>query len=494
MATIPIDQIVKINPSVLAAAGSAVDLNGLILTQSTYVPIGTVHQFASAADVASYFGASSTEASMAAIYFNGPTNATKTPGVLYMTQYPETAVSGYLRGGSLAAMTLTQIKALSGTLTVTVDGGTANTSATINLSAATSFSNAATLIQAGFTSLGATVTFDSVHSAFIFTSSTTGATSSLTFATGTLAASLYLTSATGAVLSAGSALAAPGAFMDALKLVTLNWALFTTAWEPLLADKEAFSAWANANSPRFAYVGFDSDVNAKTAGNTTTWGAYLTTNAMSGSVPIFGDYTHAAFILGFGASLDFARKNGRATAAFKSQSGLVPSVTNASDASALQTNGYNFYGAYANAKQEFIFFNNGAISGQWKWLDSFLNQIWLNANLQLSIVTLLTSVGAVPYNASGYALIEAACLDPINAAVNFGAIEPGVALSALQAAQINNAAGLTISPVISTRGWYLQIVPATASIRAARTSPSMTLWYTDGGSVQTVTLASIEVQ
>jgi hypothetical protein len=55
MATIPISQIVQVTPSVLTAAGSALDLNGLLLTQSTYSPIGSVVPFASASDVGVYY-------------------------------------------------------------------------------------------------------------------------------------------------------------------------------------------------------------------------------------------------------------------------------------------------------------------------------------------------------------------------------------------------------------------------------------------------------
>jgi hypothetical protein len=108
--------------------------------------------------------------------------------------------------------------------------------------------------------------------------------------------------------------------------------------------------------------------------------------------------------------------------------------------------------------------------------------------------TLLQSVGSVPYNAEGYALVEAACADPLNAAVNFGAIRTGVALSASQIAQIRNAVGQDVSGVITATGYYLQIVPATAAQRSDRASPSMTLYYADGGSIQKLTLASIEVQ
>lgn len=493
MATIPIDQIVKVNPSVLSAAGSAVDLNGLILTKSTYPAIGSVIPFSTAADVGAAFGLSSTEYAMAQVYFAGFTNCTKTPGTLYFAQYPATAVAGYVRSGSLSTMTLTQLQALSGTLIVSVDG-TQKTSSTINLSAATSFSNAATIIAAGFTSFGATVTWSAQNSAFVITSSTTGATSTLTFATGTLATSLKLTSATGAVLSAGAAATTPGVFMPSLVQVTQNWALFTTAWEPVLADKQAFSDWTSSNAPRYGYVGWDSDANAKVAGNTSTWGYYLQSNTKSGSVPVFGDHTHASFVLGFAASLDFARLNGRATMAFKTQSGLTPSVTNASDASALIANGYNFYGSYANAKQTFNFLYPGSVSGTWLWLDSYLNQVWLNANLQLAVITLLTQVGAVSYNAEGYSLMASACQDPINAAVNFGAIRSGVTLSDSQVAQIKYLIGSDVSPSIRAKGYFLQISDPGASVRAQRGSPVATLLYTDGGAVQSFTLASIMVQ
>ena len=67
-------------------------------------------------------------------------------------------------------------------------------------------------------------------------------------------------------------------------------------------------------------------------------------------------------------------------------------------------------------------------------------------------------------------------------------------LSASQAAQVNNAAGVKIDNVLTTRGWYLQILPATAQVRSQRGSPPMTLWYMDGGSVQQITLASIVIQ
>ena len=110
------------------------------------------------------------------------------------------------------------------------------------------------------------------------------------------------------------------------------------------------------------------------------------------------------------------------------------------------------------------------------------------------MVHLLMGVGSIPYNSEGYAMIEAACLDPINAAINFGAIRTGVALSESQKAQIRNALGRDASGTIFAKGYVLQIDPATAAIRSDRRSPTMTLYYADGGSVQRLNLASIAIQ
>jgi hypothetical protein len=114
--------------------------------------------------------------------------------------------------------------------------------------------------------------------------------------------------------------------------------------------------------------------------------------------------------------------------------------------------------------------------------------------LQLDMVVLLTQVKSIPYNAAGRALIEASVTDTINAGLNFGAIRSGVTLSALQASEVNSDAGLKIDGVLSTRGWYFQVLDASPTVRQARGSPPCTLWYMDGQSVQAISLASIELK
>lgn len=496
MSTIPFSEVVNVVPGVLAANGQGVDLNGLILTQNSLAPYGSLLTFSTAAGVQAYFGASSTEAAIADIYFAGYTNCTKLPGELYFSRYPEAAIAGWLMSGSLSSMTLGQLQALTGTLTITV-AGVAKTSGTINLSGATSFSNAATIIQSAFTSPGFAVTYNSTTSAFVFTTTAAGVAETMSYAaTGTLATALLLTQATGATLSQGADAGTPADFMANILTINQNWATFMTAWESVISEKEAFAMWSNSVQPRYLYVCQDSDVNILNASSTSTFGDWVQTQQVIGTLPIYGNYTHAAFVCGYAASLDFTRLNGRSTLCFKAQSGLTPMVTNSTQYAAVLANGYNSYGAWGsnNPANNQNWFFPGSVSGKWLWADTYLNQIWLNANLQVAMVNLLTQVGAIPYNSAGYSLIYAACLDPINAAINFGAIRAGIQLSSAQAAEIQLALGVNAAPTITAQGFYLQIQPASAQTRAARQSPSMTLYYQDGEAVQQLVLASIAIQ
>ena len=59
--TIPASDLVTVNPGVVSSGGSPLSLNGLILSQSLYLPTAAVQSFTSTTAVKDYFGASSTE-------------------------------------------------------------------------------------------------------------------------------------------------------------------------------------------------------------------------------------------------------------------------------------------------------------------------------------------------------------------------------------------------------------------------------------------------
>jgi hypothetical protein len=558
---------VSVIPGVLSAGGNPLSLNGVFLTQDPSIPIGTAQPFATAADVSAWFGPSAPETALAQIYFAGFNGATQLPGTLYFVQYNTATVGAYLRGASLAGLTLAQLQALSGTVVVSIDGAPV-TSAAINFSGATSFSSAAALIQAGLaagtsfvgtaaqtasadvvnvtaTSSGAlklgdvltgtgvdagltvtgfgtytpttgtgtimvstttgfasttisvagvgNVSYDSQRQAFVISSPTTGVNSSVGYASGSLAPLVFLTQATGAAISAGAIAATPASVMAQVVAATQDWATFMTVTEVPDNIKLEFAAWVNTSGQRYVYVCQDSNAAALTAGASETFGAL--TAAYNGVCPLY-DTTGgslAAFTCGTAASIDFNAEAGRITFAYKGQAGLVAQITDPTVADNLTGNGYNFYASYATAAQGFTMLQPGLVSGQWEWLDAYVNQIYLNSQFQLALMELLTSVKSLPYNNTGYGQIRGALVPVINEALQFGSIQPGVALSASQAASVNAAAGLPIDSTLENVGWYLQILPASAQTRGNRTSPPMTFWYTDGGSVQKLNLASIDI-
>jgi hypothetical protein len=151
MGTIPVSpEIINVLPSVLSAGGGSIDLNNILLTTSYRVPIGTAATFSDKTAVGTYFGLSSSQYAYAERYFAGYDNATKFPGALLITQYNPASVAAWLQGGNVSALSLLQLQGLSGTFSVVVDGLTWAT-AGVSLAAATSPSNAATLITTAIT-------------------------------------------------------------------------------------------------------------------------------------------------------------------------------------------------------------------------------------------------------------------------------------------------------------------------------------------------------
>lgn len=645
---IPASRIVNVIPSVLPAGGSALDLIGLILTDDARLPMGDVLAFATSDDVDDYFGTLTDMSALGSIYFLGYDNSFAKPGRMLAARYNQEDVAAWLRGGRVAGLTLAELQAIAGSLSVTIDGVVET--GTIDLSGATSFSVGAeilgeqmgiagvldasvtgsindgsasvtgsiagtvltvtavgagtlypesvlsgtggggvaagteivaqltgtlggtgtysvsisqtvtsttiaathdpvmtvTAVGAGSIQLGDLidgagvadgtylrtfmsgtggtgtytvsesqtigsqaltayrpgVTYDPVFGSYVFWSGTEGADSTITYAAaGTVASDLNLTAATGAQLSQGADAATPEAFMDGIIAITQNWISFMTDFEPSEADKTLFATWTNSQQNRYLYSMWDTNaINKGPSGPSEAIGTINDGN-FSGIAKIYDDPdidtvggSLAAFLMGMIASIDFTRTNGRATAAFRRQAGLLPQVFSGTEADYLLDYGVNFYGNYTTANDEFTWFYNGSISGDFLWIDSYVNQVWLNNALQLAMMVLLDNVGSIPYNTAGYALVEAACLDPIEAAINAGVIRLGITLSASQIAEVNSAAGRDVAGTLSSRGWYLQILDAAPIVRQARGSPPMTLWYMDGQSIQKLSLASIEVQ
>lgn len=491
--SIPASNIVNINTNVLSPAGTAIDMNQLMLTENNYLPLGQVYSFASATDVGDYFGASSTEYDLATTYFNGYTIAQSKPGILLFSRFNTTAAAGFLRSASLG--TLEELQALSGTLTIVFSG--VSKTGTIDLSGDASQTDMAITIQDSFTSPGFTVAYNSQLNAFVFTSTTTGATQTITYATGTLADDLKLQAAQGAVLSQGAnALASTdvAGYMNDLLDVSRNFATFMTVFEPSNAIALAFAAWNTDQDNDFAYMLWDSSAEALVQNSTDCIMALVNDASYSGVSGFYNNATLAAFAGGIAASIDFNQTNNAPTFKFKQQAGITPTCYNLTEANTLIANGYNFYGNWANSKDEFKFLAQGQITGDFNWIDEFVNQIYMKKTMQATWINLLLNVPKIPYNQKGYTMLRNAQLSNIQSFVNYGAIQSGVTLSSDQQVAVNNAAGVDITGVLFATGWYLQVKDPGATVRDERGSPICNFWYTSGGAVHYINATATLIQ
>ncbi len=111
------------------------------------------------------------------------------------------------------------------------------------------------------------------------------------------------------------------------------------------------------------------------------------------------------------------------------------------------------------------------------------------------MMELLTSLGIIPYNSAGDALIAEGCAGTINQFGAYGGFQGGVQLSPLQIAEVNALVGFDVATTLQTRGWYLYSNAATtpANIRAARGSPTTIFLYVDGQSIQQINGSSVAI-
>lgn len=495
MKSIPIDQIVEINPSVVGTGSNPLALNGVMIGQGENIPVGNLLTFFNADDAGVWFGTTSPEYKLSQVYFNGFTNAKKYPNQLMFYAMPKEARGAWARGASLKGMTLAQLKTIAGTLKVSVNGEDYESSQ-LDLSNATSFTDAATRIQ-GFLSIVdvATVTWDSLTSRFVIKVTDDLETSEISQITGTAAAKLGLDAA---VLSQGSAAVSITDTLAAIKGASLNWATFSFIEQLTIAEMTEAALWSNGQKSRYLFVNSDNDPNAKVFGNEECFGHIAGLAEYDGVMNVYDANDvplTKAFIQGVAASVDWKQTEGRVNLAFRNQAGLPTTCDEESVAEALLFNGYSYYGQYAASgpNNTYAFIYNGELCGKFKWFDTFINQVYLNSQLQKGVMDLLLAVNSLPYNNQGYSMLRNACQDPINEALNNGTIRAGISLSESQKTQIIQQVGYDITSELFSYGYYLQIKDADAQTRGNRQSPPINFFYCDGGSIQQVTIPSIVV-
>lgn len=492
---IPAQYIVAINPRLITAGGNDLEFNGLLLTENALIPLSApVLQFANADTVGDFFGLESDEYKAASIYFLGYNNSFAKPRHLMIARRVKTAVGAYLRGAQYTGDLATLKLITAGTLTVEINGSDVAITA-VDLSSATSYSDVATTIQTALAAelTGVTVTYSSLTGAFQINGPSTGTAQTIAYATGTLATALNLTADAGAILSQGSDALTQTENMALIKEQTQNWVSFTTLYTADQDEHLGLSAWASSQGIEYLYVGWTAEAALLVQGSTTTIADKIKAAEYGATALVYDNVNIAAFVLGSIASVNWERYQGTINYAFKKVDGVAASVTNQTDADLLLEKGVSFMGNFATRNDDFTFFYDAQMFGDYGYIDAFVNTVWLKNVMQVSIMNGLTQVGRVPYNERGYALIRAWLQDPINRGVNNGVIDAGVVMSESQKAQVYNETGKDLSTELFTNGYAVLVEDAGAAVRVGRQSPNITVYYTYGGSINHIEVASTAI-
>lgn len=506
---IPVSMVAQVVPGILTPGAAGLEFNGLLLTKNVAtIPTNDatpgLMSFTSARSVGQYFGTTSDEYEFASRYFRGFNNSTRKPRALFIAAFYETAQTAWIRGTSVRGK-LSAFRALTAAEFTVNFSGTDVTITPISLTAATSYSEIASLLQAAIRAAGtapeataATVTFSSIFNAFTITSGAAGAAGvTVSVADGNLASLMGMQADQTPTISNGIDSQTLEQTMEMAYTTTGNFISFTTLWQAETGEMNTLAHWCDEQYVRFVYVVWDTDANLKIMFNTDNNATILAANGYNGTFFMYGTFEYAAFVMGAIASVNYRTRQGAITFAFKSQAGLAFNINTEEEANALRDKHVSFYGNYASANDSFIFlYDTSMLSGDWQFLDTYTNAVWLNNELQLAEIRTLTLTNRIPYNDPGYTKIRRA-LNQVAAGSagknGNGIIDTGVTLDNLQLAEIESSVGFDVSQDLYNYGYYLFVRDPEPGVRATRGTPDIGLFYVYGGSVHELIMGSTAV-
>ncbi len=487
--------IINVVPRVIQAGSAGLVFNGLLFTLNATIPTNTILSFNDSNEVGAYFGFESEEYNAAVIYFTGYNNSFIKPSQLKMVKRNLSALSAFMRGANNAALTLAELQAVTaGTLSISIDGTSADL-VDLDFSSSLSFSDVALIIQSALqaTVVGTTVAYSSQFNAFTITSGATGPDSSVSYATGTVAELLRFTAAAGAVLSVGTLAETVAEQLATIISEDQNWVSFTSIFTPSQDEAESAINWSTAQGVEYLYVLHTTDVTATIDGNESDILSQLKLKNLQNFVAVYGSVDVAVAIMGITASIDFERQGGTIDYAFKDVAGLAPSVTDNATKAVLDAKGYNYFGLFATRNATFAQIYKGQIVGTYVNIYTYVNAIWLNNSLQVALMDTMRAVNKLSYTDAGYGYIRATIDGVVDNAVFSNAIVTGVTLSTAQQNALRAELGSNADDAITAltvNGYYLLIVDPSGSARQAGESPDISLYYTDGGSIKKLDVAS----
>jgi hypothetical protein len=433
-------------------------------------------------EVAADFGTTAAEYLAAVLWFEQAPQPTS----LMIGRWAQAATHGKLLGATLApANQLISVwnAITTGSLKVTVDGGSLQTITGLNFSAQTNLNGVASVLQAGIT--GVTVLWNSTYQRFEFTSNTTSTTSTVSFmtagTTGTDITGLLATLAT----SSGAYVAQGIAAETALAAVTIMDQQFSGKWYALTclgaadSDHLAIAPYIEAANTKHVYGVTTQEAGVLSAVSTTDIAYVLSLLKYKKTVVQYssGNPYAVCSLLSRILTVDYTGNNTVITLMYKQEPGIVAEDIGPSQVAALEAKNCNVFVNYNNNTA--IIENGVMTSGD--FMDIITGTDWLSLDIQTAVYNLLyTSTTKIPQTDTGMNLILTTVENECSQAVTNGLLAPGVWNS--------GGFGSLHQGDFLSKGFYCYAPPMSKqnqSDRAARKAPTVQVACKLAGAIHT---------
>lgn len=467
MATgLPTSRAINIAWSISSAGASYANVNSLLVIGDSGVIDTTsrIRSYASLSAVGTDFGSTSPEYLAATEFFAQQ----PTPTQLYIGAWARTATHGQLICASLsgAQQAISNFTAVTaGGFKIALNGASSPTAVTgINLSAATTLSQVASIITTALSSASVAATCVWNGSQFQFITTATGTPASVSFLTPP-ASGTDISGLLGGAASSGGYPVAAIAAESAIAAVqacdsrpTYWWGLaFAASVAPSDSDIQAVSAYVEATSHAYGFT--TSEGGAITSGSTSDIGYALMQAAPTRTFGFYSSTSPYAVIGAFGDLLtaNLAGSKTMPTLMWKKIIGATPELLSSGQADALDSKRYNYYATFDDSASIIV---NG-----WCFGDAYVDEIfgldWLANQCQVDLFNLFTSVPKVAQTDDGMTLVQAIIETALEKGVTNGLIARGLTWQSAGFGSLNEGDVLA-------KGYYVYIPKVSSQSAASR--------------------------
>lgn len=464
---IPFNKYVRIISGV--GGGNSVrqrDLIGRLFTDSPLVSPGVVLEFTSAADVATWFGSGSLEAQRANVYFGWVSPLITQAGRIGFSRWAEDGTDAQVIGNNDPKTIGQWAGATAGVFSLTLNGVTYSVGP-VNLAGAASLAAVATALQTAVRAANAalnaaTVTYGGSLGPQRFVVTVPNGVGEIQIASTTSTAAqdvatiAGLNFASSAINITGIDPQTPVDAVNAAANVTNNYGSF--AFVPMLdlAEVQAVAAANETENVKFMFL------QRVTQANAAAWSAALMGYASIGLVLDSAGEFPDMMPITIMAATNYNRRNSSMNYMYRTFSGMSATVSDGGISDAMDALRVNYYGATSTAGQAILFFQRGTLMGTGAAptdMNVHANEQWLKDYAGSRIMSLQLSVGRIPANDQGRAMIGNILQEVIDAALYNGVISVGKTLTAVQKAYIGQLTGKELSWLqVQNSGFVLSVV------------------------------------